>query len=229
MLCCKLVYAICVQCDRDVNFLSADVSKCLEGFAEAGSFQVNTTTSNPSFYKVLPSGIHLFPGVKFLCDGSVSSLEIGLFYATRVKYWEEVVRAEVLFLSSAGNYRRCSSETLNCLKMDQNLTDLELASQNTTIAHVFRECTYGTECVEFRSSTILTISQTFETPRTVKRGDYLGLVVPPRERSYEDALPIIYTGRKYEDPFVAIPPGSFYPSGESNSCDECYVLYVNSL
>ena len=226
MLCCKLVYAICIQCDRDVNFLSADVSKCLEGFAEAGSLRVNTTTS----YKVLPSGIHLFPGVKFLCDGRVSSLEIGLFYATHDKYWEKVVTAELLFLSSAGNYRECSSETLNCLiKVDQNLTDLQLASQNTTIAHVFRECTYGTECVEFRSSTILTISHTFKTPQTVKRGDYLGLVVPPRERKYEDALPIIYTGNEYEDPFVVIPPGSFSPFGESNSCDECYVLYINSL
>lgn len=227
MLCCKLVYAICIQRDRDVNFLSADASKCLEGFAEAGSLPVNTATSNPSFYKVLPSGIHLFPGVKFLCDGSVRSLEIGLFYTTHVKKWEEVVRAELLFLSSAGNYRECSYKTLNCLKMDQNLTNSQLASQNTTIAHVFHGC--GRECVKFQNSTILTISQTFKTQRTVKRGDYLGLVVPPRERKFEDALPIIYTGNEYEDPFVAIPPGSFSPSGESNSCDECYVLYVNSL
>ena len=225
MLCCKLVYAICIQRDRDVNFLSADASKCLEGFAEAGSLPVNNITENPSFYKVLPSGIHLFPGVKFLCDGSVSSLEIGLFYTTHFKFWEKVVRAELLLLSSAGNYRECSSITLNCLKMDQNL---QLDSQNTTIAHVFQRCK-NDKCIIFRNSTILTISQTFKTPRTVKRGDYLGLVVPPRERKYEDALPIIYTGNEYEDPFVAIPPGSFSPSGESNSCEECYVLYVNSL
>ena len=169
---------------------------------------------------MLPSGVHLFPQVKFLCDGSVKSLKIGLFYTTAVhNFWETVLRADLLLLSSDGNYRECSSQSLNCLKMEHNLT--ELASENTSIANALDTC--GDECMEFKKNVILTISITFDSRKTVKRGDYLGLVVPPRERSYEDALPIMYMGSEYETPLVAVPPGSFAPSGELS------VIMINAM
>ena len=160
--------------------------------------------------------------MKFLCDGSVQSLKIGLFYTTAVHdRWETVLRAELLLLSSDGNYRECSSPSLNCIKMEHNLT--ELASENTSIANALNPC--GDECMEFKKNVILTISITFDSRKTVKRGDYLGLVVPPRELSFEDALPVIYTGSEYKTPFVVLPPGSFAPSGEFN----CSVINAMSI
>ena len=170
---------------------------------------------------MLPPGVHLFPQVKFLCDGSVQSLKIGLFYTTAVhKYWEETLKAELLLLSSDGTYRECSKQSLNCLKMEHSLT--ELASENTSIANVLGSC--GSECIEFKKNIILTISITFDSSKTVKRGDYLGLVVPPRERRFEDALPVIYIGSEYETPLVALPPGSFVPSGEFSVINAMSIL-----
>ena len=170
---------------------------------------------------MLPSGVHLFPQVKFLCDGSVKSLKIGLFYTTAVHdRWERILIAELLLLSSDGNYRECSSHALNCLIMEHNLT--ELASKNTNVRHLLDPC--DGQCVRFRENVILTLSITFDSRKTVKRGDYLGLVVPPRERSFEDALPIIYMGSEYEAPFVALPPGSFVPSGELSVINAMSIL-----
>ena len=202
--------------------LCVDASKCLEGFAEASSLPVDNSTDNAALYKVLPSGVHLFPQVKFLCDGSVQSLEIRLFYTAAVHdRWERILRAELLLLSSDGTYRECSSQSLNCLKMEHNLTDL--ASKNTSITHLLNPC--GDECMRFRKNVILTLSIKFDSIKTVKRGDYLGLVVPPRERSFEDALPVMYTGSEYKTPLVALPPGSFVPSGEFN----CSVINAMSI
>ncbi len=58
----------------------------------------------------------------------------------------------------------------------------------------------------------------------MKRGDYLGLVVPPRERSFEDALPVMYMGSEYEGPLIALPPGSFVPSGELSVINAMSIL-----
>ena len=159
--------------------------------------------------------------MKFLCDGSVQSLKIGLFYTTAVHdFWEKSLRADLLLLSSDGTYRECSSQSLNCLKMEHNLTDL--ASKNTSITHLLNPC--GDECMRFRKNVILTLSIKFDSIKTVKRGDYLGLVVPPRERSFEDALPVIYMGSEYETPLVALPPGSFVPSGEFSVINAMSIL-----
>lgn len=152
----------------------------------------------------------MFPKVKFLCDGSVQNLEIGLFYTTKVNdVWETVLSAELLLLSSGGNYRQCSKETLNCIKIYQNWTDSDPNAENAFLA-----C--RGICIKFRSNTIQTVSVNFSSPRYVKRGDYLGLVVAPLDRSFEDGLPVIYMGKDYESPFIAIPPGSFSPSCEFN-------------
>ena len=152
----------------------------------------------------------MFPKVKFLCDGSVRNLEIGLFYTTKVNdVWEIVLSAELLLLSSGGNYRECSEETLNCIKIYQNWTDSDPNAANARL-------TCGGICKKFRSNTIQTVSVNFSSSRTVKKGDYLGLVVPPLDRSFEDGLPVIYMGKNYESPFIAIPPGSFSPSCEFN-------------
>ena len=149
--------------------------------------------------------------MKFLCDGSVQSLKIGLFYTTAVHdFWQRILRAELLLLSSDGNYRECSSQSLNCLKIEHNLT--ELASENTTVTNALNPC--RSECMRFHKNVILAISIKLSSRKTVKRGDYLGLIVPPRERAFEDALPVIYIGSEYESPLVALPPGSFVPSGE---------------
>jgi len=78
--------------------------------------------------------------------------------------------------------------------------------------------------VRFLKNIILTLSITFDSRKTVKRGDYLSLVVPPRERSYEDALPVIYTGSEYEAPYIALPPGSFVPSGELSVINAMSIL-----
>jgi len=159
--------------------------------------------------------------VKFLCDGSVKSLKIGLFYTTAVHdFWETVLRADLLLLSSDGNYRECSSHALNCLKMEHNLT--ELASENNSLTDVLNPC--SSKCMRFHENVILTLSITFGSRKTVKRGDYLGLVVPPREWKFEDALPVIYTGSEYEAPFVALPPGSFVPSGELSVINAMSIL-----
>ena len=212
--------ARCIDVDLPLS-LSVDASKCLEGFAEVDSLPVDTSTDNASLYKVLPSGVHLFPQVKFLCDGSVKSLKIGLFYTTAVHdRWERILIAELLLLSSDGNYRECSSHALNCLIMEHNLT--ELASKNANVRHLLDPC--DGQCVRFLKNVILTLSITFDSRKTVKRGDYLGLIVPPRERSYEDALPVIYIGSEYEAPFVVLPPGSFVPSGELSVINAMSIL-----
>ena len=104
--------------------------------------------------------------------------------------------------------------------MVHNLT--ELASENTNVRHLLDPCDGG--CLRFRENVILTLSITFDSRKTVKRGDYLGLVVPPRERSFEDALPIIYMGSEYEAPLVALPPGSFVPSGELSVINAMSIL-----
>jgi len=104
--------------------------------------------------------------------------------------------------------------------MEHNLT--ELASENTSITNALNPC--QSECMRFRENVILTISITFDSRKTVKRGDYLGLVVPPRERSFEDALPVMYMGSEYEGPLIALPPGSFVPSGELSVINAMSIL-----
>ena len=160
--------------------------------------------------------------MKFLCDGSVQSLKIGLFYTTAVhNLWERTLRAELLLLSSDGNYRECSNQSLNCLKIEHNLIDL--ASENTSITNALNPC--ESKCIRFHKNVILTISIRLSSRKSVKRGDYLGLIVPPRERGFEDALPVMYTGSEYKTPLVALPPGSFVPSGEFN----CSVINAMSI
>ena len=159
--------------------------------------------------------------MKFLCDGSVQSLKIGLFYTTAVhNLWEKTLKAELLLLSSDGNYRECSNQSLNCLKMEHNLT--ELASDNTNVTNALNPC--RSECMRFHKNVILTISIRLSSRKSVKRGDYFGLVVPPREQRFEDALPIIYIGSEYETPLVALPPGSFVPSGEFSVINAMSIL-----
>ena len=170
---------------------------------------------------MLPSGVHLFPQVKFLCDGSVQSLKIGLFYTTAVHdFWEKSLRADLLLLPSDGTYRECSNLSLNCLKIEHNLT--ELVSENNTITNALNPC--ESKCMRFHKNVILTIPITLSSRKTVKRGDYLGLVVPPRERAFEDALPIMYMGSKYKTPLIALPPGSFVPSGEFSVINAMSIL-----
>ena len=161
--------------------------------------------------------------MKFLCDGSVQSLVIGLFYTTTVnRRWETVPWVELL-LSSGANYRECSGDTLNCITIEQNL-------RKTVMETEFLRFGCGNNCVEIPTeNVILNVSMDFTTRRTVKRGDYLGLVIPPLDRSYEDALPVIYMGEDYESPFIALPPGSFLPSRESDLLSEnnSMVMYLH--
>ena len=201
-----------------------DASNCLQGFADPRSLPVKDITQNASLYNVFPYGLHLFPNMKFQCDGSVKGLKIVLFYTTDVNdRWERVPSVELLQLLSPENYRNCSDDTLNCYRLSFTI-EHNLGNEKDEAELFDIQC--SDMCIKFRSNTVLTVSMNFSTPMTVKRGDYLGLVVPPLVMTFEDALPIVYTGSNYESPFIAIPQGSFIPSGELLSANAImqYVL-----
>ena len=189
-----------------------DASDCLQGFANIRSLPSNVTTSDVLLYKVLPPGLHLFPNVKFLCDGSVQRLKFVLFYTAAVNnVWEKLPWVELL-LSSGGHHRECTGNTLNCIIVRQNLSEKVKESELFNLGLVTHGC--EGQCIVFQKNTILTLSVEFNPPRTVKRGDHIGLYIPRLLQRYEDALPIIYTGSNFESPFIAFLPGSFIPSRE---------------